>query len=153
MFTFRNEFIKFHHFTSRKIFFQIKEFVFVYSPIPFPNSRQLQRNWGQSLSCVWLCDSIDSSTPGSPVHHQLQSLLKLMFIESVMPSNHVILCRPFLLPPLIFPSIRVFSSESALRIRWPSIGVSASTSVLPMNIRDWFPLGWTSWILVGYFWL
>ena len=57
-----------------------------------------------------------------------QSLPKLMSIESVMPSNHLILCHPLLLPS-IFPSIRVFSNESALRIRWPSIGVSASTSV------------------------
>ena len=48
-----------------------------------------------------------------------QSLLKLMSIASVMPSNHFILCHPLLLPPLIFPSIRVFSNESALRIRWP----------------------------------
>ena len=63
--------------------------------------------------------------------------------ESVMPSNHLILCRPLLLLPSIFPSIRVFSNESALRIRWPNIGVSASTSVLPMTIQDCFPLGWT----------
>ena len=72
-----------------------------------------------------------------------QSLLKLMSIELVMLSNHLILCRPLLLLPSIIPSIRVFSNESALRI---SIGVSASSSVLPMNIQDWFPLRWTSWI-------
>ena len=59
---------------------------------------------------------MDCSTPGLPVHHQL--LLKLMFIELVMPSNHLILCRPLLLPS-IFPSIRIFSNESVLRIRWP----------------------------------
>ena len=70
-----------------------------------------------------------------------RSLLKLMSIESVMPSNHLILCCPLLLLSSIFPSIRVFSNESVLRIRWPNIGVSASTSVLPMNIQDWFPLG------------
>ena len=75
-----------------------------------------------------------------------QSLPRLMSIESVIPSNHCILCRPLLLPPSIFPSIRIFSSESALHIRWPSIGVSASTSVLPMNTQDWSPLGWTGWI-------
>jgi len=51
-----------------------------------------------------------------------------------------------LLLPLIFPSIRVFSKESVLCIRWPSIGVSASASLLPVNIQDWFPLGWTGWI-------
>ena len=64
------------------------------------------------------------------------SLLKLTSIESVMPSNHLILCCLLLLLLLIFPSIRVFSNESALRIRWPSIGASASASVLPMNIQD-----------------
>ena len=71
---------------------------------------------------------------------------KLMSINSVMPSNHFILCCPLLLPS-IFPSIRVFSNESVLRIRWPEyFGVSASISVLPMNIQDWSPLGWTGWI-------
>ena len=63
-----------------------------------------------------------------------------------MQSNHLILCRPLLFPPSIFPGIRVFSKESVLDIRWPSIGVSASTSVLPMNIQDRFSLGWTVWI-------
>ena len=63
-----------------------------------------------------------------------------------MPSNHLILCCPILLAS-IFPSIRVFSKESVLCIRWPKcIGVSASASVLPMNIQDWFPLGWNGWI-------
>ena len=56
--------------------------------------------------------------PGLPVHHHSWSLLKLMSIESVMPSNHLILCHSFLLLPSIFPSIRVFSNESALHIRW-----------------------------------
>ena len=72
------------------------------------------------------------------------SLLKLMSIESVMPSNHLILCHPLLLLPSVFPSIRVFSSESVLRIRYWSIEVSAL--VLPMNIQDWFPLGLTGLI-------
>ena len=71
-----------------------------------------------------------------------QSLLKLMSIELVMPSNHLILCCLLLLPS-IFPSIRVFSSESVLHIRSPNIGASASASVLPMIIQDWFPLGLT----------
>ena len=70
----------------------------------------------------------------------------IMSIESVMPSNHLTLCRPLPLPVSIFPTIRAFSSESVLRIRWPYIGVAASASVLPMNIQDWFPLGWTGWI-------
>ena len=76
-----------------------------------------------------------------------QSLLKLMSIELVMPSNHLILCRPFLLLPSIFPSIRVFSNELALiTSAGQSIEASALASVLPMNIQDWFPLGLTGWI-------
>ena len=67
----------------------------------------------QLLSRVRLCDHMDCSMPGLPVHHQSQSLLKLMSFESVMPSNHIILCCPLLLQPSIFPSIRVFSSESS----------------------------------------
>ena len=75
-----------------------------------------------------------------------RSLQKLMSIESVMPSNHLSLCHHLLLLPSLFPSIRVFSNELALHIRGQSIRVSASTLVLPMNIQDWFPLGWTGWI-------
>ena len=79
-----------------------------------------------SLSCIWLF-----ATPWTAAHQaslfitNSQSLLKLMSIESVMPSNHLILCRLLLLPPSIFPSIRVFSNESVLRIRWQSIEVLA----------------------------
>ena len=62
-----------------------------------------------------------------------QSLLKPMFIESVMPSNHLILCRPLLLPPSIFPSIRVFSNESALHIRWPNYW-SFTFKISPINV-------------------
>ena len=72
-----------------------------------------------------------------------QSLLKLMLIESVVPYNCLILCCPLLLLPSILPSIRVFSSESVLRIRWPSIRVSASASILPMTVQYLFPLGLT----------
>ena len=68
-----------------------------------------------------------------------QSLPKPMSLESVIPSSHLILCHPLLLLPSILPGIRVFSSESALCMRW-SIGVSASASVLPMNTQDWSPL-------------
>ena len=83
-------------------------------------------------SCLTLCNPMDYSTPGFPVRHQLPSLLKLVSIESVMPSNHLILCRPLLLPPSTFPSIRVFSNESALRIRWPKYW-SFSFSIIPSN--------------------
>ena len=72
-----------------------------------------------------------------------QSLLKLISIESVMPSNHLILCRPFLLLISVFPSIRVFSNESALRSGDQSTGTSTSASVLQVNTQGWFPLGLT----------
>ena len=75
---------------------------------------------------------MDWSMPGFPVHHQLRSLLKLMSIESVMPSNHLILCCPLLLWPSFFPSIRVFSNESVLHIRWPK-DWSFSFSISPSN--------------------
>ena len=67
-------------------------------------------------------------------------------ITLLMPSNHLILCHPLLLLPSIFPSIRVFPKKSVLHIRWPKLGVSASASVLPMSIQDWFPLGLTGLI-------
>ena len=77
-----------------------------------------------------------------------RSLLKLMSFESVMPANHLILCCPLLLLPSIFPSIRIFSNESLLCISWWkywsfSFINTEYSSVLPMNIQDWFPLGWT----------
>ena len=101
----------------------------------------------QSLSCVWLF-----VTPWTAACYfslsitNSQSLLKFMSIESVMQSNHLILCRRLLLLTSIFPSIRVFSNESALASGGQSIGVSASASVLPVNIQGWFPLGWTGFI-------
>ena len=75
-----------------------------------------------------------------------QSLLKLMSIESVIPSNHLILCHPLLLLPSIFPSIRAFLMSQFFASGGQSIVVSTSASVLPRNIQDWFPLGWTCWI-------
>ena len=72
----------------------------------------------------------DCSTPGFPVHHQLLKLA--MSIELVMPFNHLILCCPLLLPPSKFPSIRVFSNESVLHIRWPKYW-SFSSSISPSN--------------------
>ena len=78
------------------------------------------------------CDSMDCSMPGHPVHHQLRNLLKFMLIVSVMPSNHLILCHPLLLLPSIFPSIRIFSNESVLRIEWPQYW-SFSFSISPSS--------------------
>ena len=85
-----------------------------------------------SQSCPTLCDPMDCSMPGHPVHHQLPSLLKLMSIESVMPSNHLIFCCPLLLLPSIFPTITVFSSESVLHIKWPKYW-SFSFNISPSN--------------------
>ena len=70
-------------------------------------------------SCWTLCDPMNHSTPGLPVHHQLPGFTQTQSIESVMPSSHLILCHPLLLLPPILPSIRVFSNESTLRMRWP----------------------------------
>ena len=69
-------------------------------------------------SCLTLCNPMNRSTPGLPVHHLILELLKLTSIQSVMPSSHLILCCPLLLPS-IFPSTKVFSNESVLHIRWP----------------------------------
>ena len=81
-------------------------------------------------SCLTVCDSMNRSTPGLPVHHQLPSSLRLTSIASVMPSSHLILCCPLLLLPLIPPSIRVCSKESTLRMRWPKYW-SFSFSISP----------------------
>ena len=84
-------------------------------------------------SCLILRGPMECNTPGFPVHHQLLvSLLKLMSIKLVMPSNHLILYCPLLLLPSIFPSIRVFSKESVLPIRWPKYW-SFSFSISPSN--------------------
>ena len=100
-----------------------------------------------SQSCLTPCEPMDCSTPGFPVHHRLWSLHKLMSIKSVMPSNHLIFCCPLLLLPSIFPSIRVFSNESVLCIRWPkywcfsfSISPSNEYSGLISFRMDWFDL-------------
>ena len=93
--------------------------------------------------CLTLCDPMNHSTPGLPVHHRSWSLPKLMSIESVMPSSHLILCHPLPLLPPIPPSIRVFPKESTLPWGGQTIGVSASASVLWMNTQDWSPLEWT----------
>ena len=142
---------------------------FIYDPVPslftwnyhnifnqiYPNTkkkkkspllRENQFSSVQSLSRVWLfatpwtaqCQAFLSITNS-------QNLPKLMSIESMRPSSFLILCHPLLLPPSIFPSIRVFSNESVLHIRWPKYWSFSEYSV-PMNIQDWFPLDG----LVGY---
>ena len=83
-------------------------------------------------SCQTLCNPTDCSTPGFPVLRYLLEFAQIMSIESLMPPNHLLLCRPLLLLPLIFPSIRVFSNESALCIRWPKYW-SFSFKINPTN--------------------
>ena len=89
---------------------------------------------------------MDCSMPGFPVFTTSPSAFTLVSVESVMPSNHLIPCRPLLLLPLMAPSIRVFSVSQLFAWGGQSIGVSASASVLPMNILGWFPLGLTDLI-------
>ena len=82
--------------------------------------------------CLTLCNPMKHSTPGLPVHPNARSSLRLTSIESVMPSSHLILCRPLLLLPSIPPSIRVFSNESTLRVRWPKYW-SFSFRIIPFK--------------------
>ena len=84
--------------------------------------------------CPTLCNSMGCSTPGSPGFYHLQSLLKLMSSDLVMPSNHLILCRPLLLLPSIFPSISVFSNESVLCIGWSGMGTNVITPWLALSL-------------------
>ena len=97
-------------------------------------------------SCLTLCNSMDSSTPGLPVNHQLLEFTQthVHWVGDAIQPSH----------PLLSPSPPTFNLSQnqglfqwvVLGIRWPNIGVSPSASVLPMNIQDWFPLGWTGWI-------
>ena len=97
-------------------------------------------------SCPTLCDPMNPARQASLSITNSQSPPKLMSIKSVMPSNHLILCRPLLPLPSIFHSIRVFSNESALLVRWPKYW-SFSFNISPSNEhQDWSPLGWTGWI-------
>ena len=97
-------------------------------------------------SCPTLYDPMDRSTPGLPVHHQLLEFTQthVHWVSDAIQPSYPLLSLFFL--PSITHSIRVFSNESILHIRWPNIGFLASAWVLPMNIQDWFPLRWTGWI-------
>ena len=101
----------------------------------------------QELSHVWFFATLQTAVCQASVHYQFRSLLKLMSIESVMPSNHLILCHPLLLPPSIFPSIKVFSKELVLHIRWSrywsfsfNINSSSEYSGLISFRMDWLDL-------------
>ena len=101
----------------------------------------------QLLSCIWLfVTPWTAAYQASLVITNFRRLHRLMSIESAMPSSHLILCLPFLLLPSIFPSIRIFSNESALHIRWPKYW-SFSFNINPSS-KYWglISLGWTAWI-------
>ena len=111
---------------------------------------ELNKNENQfssvAQSCPTLYDPIDRSTPGLPVHHQLPGFTQthVHWVGDAIQPSHP--CRPLLLLPSIFPSIRVFSNESALCMRWPKYW-SFSFNISPSNEHsDWSPLGWTGWI-------
>ena len=104
-------------------------------------------------SCPTLCDPWIAARQASLFITKSLGLLTLMSITSVMPTNHLILCYPLLLLPSIFPSIKVFSNESVLCIRWPKYW-SFSYNISPtVNTQDWFPLGWTGWTSLQSKWL
>ena len=118
--------------------------------LSFRQKKEIERG---SCSVAQLCLFVTPWTAACQVSLSItnsKSLFKLTSVKSVMPSNHLVLCRSLLLLPSVFARIRVFArtrvfyNESAFRIRWPSIGTSGS--VFPMNIQDRFPSGWTGWI-------
>ena len=119
----------------------------LYLSLPRRYSRKVQFSLVQSLSHAQLF-----VTPWTAARQAFlsiansQSLLKLVPVESVMPSSHLILCLPLLLLPQIPPSIRVFPMSQLFACGGQNIGVSASASVLPVNTQDWSPSGWTGWI-------
>ena len=101
----------------------------------------------QSFSCAWLfVTPWTAARKASLSITNSRSLLKLMSIKLVMPSNHLIPCHPLLLMPSVFPSLRDFLTSQLFTSGGQSIGASDSASVLPMNIQDWSPLGWTGLI-------
>ena len=116
----------------------------------FTDWAKTKRSLTDTPSVQFSCSVMSSSLRPHGLHHagppsitSSRGLFKLMSIESVMPSNHLILCCPLLLPPSIFSSIRVFSNESFFASGGQRIGVSASASVLTINIQGWLPLGLT----------
>ena len=127
------------------IFFAVKDGEALYSQ----QNQDRELTMAQISSVHWLSHVRLLAMPWTTAHQDSlsitnsHSLPKLMSIESVMPSNHLILCCPLLLPPSIFPNIRVFSNESALHIRWPKYRSFSFNISLSKNTKDWFPLGWT----------
>ena len=96
-------------------------------------------------SCLTFCNHMDNSMPGFPVFHCLPEFAQ-MSVEFMMPSNHLILITLFSSCPQFFPASGSFPMSWLFESGSQSTGASALASVLPMNIQDWFPLGWTGWI-------
>ena len=102
------------------------------------------RNWSsvQLLSHIWLFETLWTEAHQASLSiTNFRSLLKLVSTKLVMPSNHLIFCLPFLLPPSIFPNIRVFSNQSVLHIRWPKYWSFSFSINLSSDIQDWFTIG------------
>ena len=97
-------------------------------------------------SCLTLCNPMNRSTPGPPVHHQLLEFTQIHVIKSVMPSSHLILYRPLLLPLPTPPSIRVFSNESTLSMRWPKYWSFSFSIISSKEIPGLISLEWTGWL-------
>ena len=114
--------------------------------ISYSHSLHTHFSCSAAQSCLTLCNPMNCNKPGFLFLHYLPEFAQTHVRWVIMPFNHLILCYSFLLLPSISPCIRVFSSKSALHIRWPNIGASASASVLPMSIQDWSPLGLTGLI-------
>ena len=125
---------------------EAKRIIKMFAMFVFPRIKIMVQFSSVTQSCPTLCDPMNCSTPGLPVHHHSWSSPKSMSIESVMPSNHLILWHPILLLPSIFPSIRVFS---ALHIRWPKYG-SFSFNNSPSNEHPGliFRMDWVDLLVV-----
>jgi len=150
--------------TTLHMLWKSKEFIrqlLMTSDLNFIWKTFLDCDWAQKFKTVWVregsvqfsCSVMsDSLQPHGlqhtrpPVHHQLLEFTQTHVIELVMPSNHLIFCHPLLLCLQSFPGSGSFPMSQFFTSGGQSIGVSPSTSVLPMNTQDWFPLWWTGWI-------
>ena len=136
----------------------LKEWIIIFSRRPPKSSNTESAGWGSRSKlwacwsvlrvaqlCLTLCNPMDCSMPGFPVHHQLPELTQT-YVHQVGDASQP---SASLLLPSIFPRITVFSNESVLCMRWPKYW-SFSSSISPSNIQDWSPLWWTGWISLQY---
>ena len=130
-----------HTFTGCQVFLQT---FIVLNNIILKLRRSVQFS-SVAQSCPTLCELMNCSMPDFPVNHQLKDLAQThdKWVRDAIQPSHPLSSPP---PASFLPSIRVFSNKIVLHIRWSKIKVSASASVLPVNIRDYFPLEWTGWI-------